>query len=333
MSFIQEAYDPEMATAMPVNPAANMTAFPAEMPGMMMPQDGMAGGQRHFANPRGMRGRGRGGRGRGGMGGGSYYQNRQNTMLVVENIPPEYCEISKINDYFKKFGSLTNITVQAHLSKAVLQYSTNAEANAAYNSPDPIFGNRFVKVYWHKPESSEEKPAAAAADAQTTAPKPEAGQKRSEPDPEEVAARAAELAKQREEKQKKHQERMKAILEIQKQKEQLLQQQIQEQKRLMDKFANSKNMSQQEKEELLKSLRQIASDIDASKSGTSPSQTQQQAATTAGGEGSEDLKAKLAKLEAEVSHSFRFAMMYRKRSYLTILIMYRRRLSVSILTT
>lgn len=285
---------------MPVTAPGNMAAFPADMSGMMMPQDDMGGGQRAFANMRGMRGRGRGGRGRGGMGGG-YQQNRQYTTLVVENIPPEFCEISKVNDYFKKFGSLTNISVQAHLSKAILQYSTNAEANAAYSSPDPIFGNRFVKVYWYKGEPNEEKLAADTTTATTpTAPKPEAGQKRSEPDPEEVAARAAELAKQREEKQKKHQERMKAILELQKQKEQLLKQQIEEQKRLMDKLSNSQNMSQQEKEELLKSLRQIASDIDASKLGAaSTSQTQQQAA--GGSETSEDLKAKLAKLEAEVS--------------------------------
>lgn len=295
---------------------ANLGAFPVDMSAMMIPQDNIAQ-NRMFGNVRGgMRGRGGGrGRGRGGMSMGGYQQNRQNTMLVVENIPAEYCEISKINDFFKKFGSITNISVQAHLNKAILQFSSNAEASAAYNSPDPIFDNRFVKVYWYKEKEEDVNKTTSAAAAETARPpKSEVPQKRSnEPDPEEVAARAAELAKQREEKQRKHQERMKAILELQKQKEQLLQKQIEEQKRLMEKLANAKNMSPTEKEELLKSLRKIAADIDTSKSSVSTTTTSGQPSSTAaapeasasGGETSEDLKAKLARLEAEVGCSLR----------------------------
>lgn len=112
-----------------------------------------------------------------------------------------------------------------------------------------------------------------------------------EPDPEEVAARAAELAKIREEKKKKHQERMKAILEVQRQREQLLQKQIAEQKRLMEKLSN-KNMSQEEKKELLGALRKIATDIDSTRS--KASEDHQNTST-------EDLQAKLAKVEAEAA--------------------------------
>ncbi|KAI9499232.1 hypothetical protein BDB00DRAFT_795946 [Zychaea mexicana] len=339
-----DAYDPERATLMPNS--GNIPSFPVDVPGMMMPatSDNM-GGNRMFATPRGggmMRGRGgRGGRGRGGGHMGPVHHKRQNTTLVVENIPTEFCEISKVNEYFKKFGSLTNISVQSHMHKAILQFATNAEANAAYSSPDPIFDNRFVKVYWCKENEDDNK--AASSDASGGRAKPDTKsspstttsmKRQSEPDPEEVAARAAELAKLREEKQKKHQERMKAILDVQKQKEQLLQKQIEEQKQLMGKLSNSKDMTKAEKEELLKSLKKIAKDIDISRaakaSALPPSMTTTAAASasaqaptqqtpaeaspyataseptgeTADGAtatSSEELAAKLAKLEAEAA--------------------------------
>ncbi|KAI9278659.1 hypothetical protein BDA99DRAFT_492805 [Phascolomyces articulosus] len=352
-----DAYDPERATLMPNS--SSMASFPTDMPGMMMPTaEGMGAGNpnRMFATPRGGanlmggmrggRGGSRGGRGRGGgpssNSGAAQHAKRQYTTLVVENIPTEFCEISKVNDFFKKFGLLTNISVQSHLHKAILQFATNVEASAAYNSPDPIFDNRFVKVYWYKESDQPENkntassgtanssgdPSKSADPTATTTPM----KRQSEPDPEEVAARAAEFAKLKEEKQKKHQERMKAILDVQKQKEQLLQKQIEEQKRLMDKLSNTKDMTKAEKEELLKSLKKIASDIDISKSSKppvssapAPPMSQPSATTTAptsanattpttteptsssvGGDGeaatsSEELAAKLAKLEAEAA--------------------------------
>lgn len=314
-------------------------SFPMDMPPMMAPMDNVD--NRMFATPRG-RGRGFGGRGRGrgrgGMGTGyrPFGERQQPSTLVVENIPAEHCDISKVNEFFKKFGSITNISVQGHAHKAIIQFSTNAEAKAAYNSPDAIFDNRFVKVYWHKDNDEDSKPPkqmspapttsaptavsapdvpatasssseAAAAATTTGAPAPSTTPSASasgdnshelnpsvkrpnEPDPEEVAARAAELAKIREEKQKKHQERMKAILEVQKQREQLLQKQIAEQKRLMEKLSN-KNMTHEEKKELLGALRKIATDIDSTRS--KASEDNQNTST-------EDLQAKLAKVEAEV---------------------------------
>ncbi|KAJ8658711.1 hypothetical protein O0I10_005434 [Lichtheimia ornata] len=332
-----DPYDPESATLMPNG------SFPMDMPPMMAPMDNVD--NRMFATPRG-RGRGLGGRGRGrgrgGMGGGyrPFGERQQPSTLVVENIPAEHCDISKVNEFFKKFGSITNISVQGHAHKAIIQFSTNAEAKAAYNSPDAIFDNRFVKVYWHKENDEDSKPpkqmspaptttsaptsvsapdvpatassssssASAAAATATGAPAPSTTPSTStlgdnshelnpsvkrpnDPDPEEVAARAAELAKIREEKQKKHQERMKAILEVQRQREQLLQKQIAEQKRLMEKLSN-KNMTHEEKKELLGALRKIATDIDSTRS--KASEDNQNTST-------EDLQAKLAKVEAEAA--------------------------------
>ncbi|ORY97883.1 hypothetical protein BCR43DRAFT_490506 [Syncephalastrum racemosum] len=297
-----DVYDPERAT-LPGNQGANMGFDMA--PGVMMGGEGMPPNPAGIGGGRGARGFGNRGRGRGrGRGGrpGYFPSNRQNdnTNLVVENIPDEHCDIAKVNEFFKKFGTLTNISVQGHLHKALLQYATHAEASAAYNSPDPIFDNRFVKVYWQKDQQPQQQvpqqsqPNVEEA-GQAEAPHHPKEPVKTEPTPEEVAAKAAEFNKLMEEKQKKHQERMKTILELQKQKEQLLQAQIAEQKRLMGKLTNNPNMSRAEKTELLAALKKIAADIDVSKAPTPATES------TDGGESSEDLKLKLAKLEAEAA--------------------------------
>ncbi|ORX43763.1 hypothetical protein BCR36DRAFT_140217 [Piromyces finnis] len=110
-------------------------------------------------NPQNTSGRGRSGRGRGrGRGGFGFNRHRQSakqSILNIENIPPEYFAIDKINNYFKKFGTILNINLSPRHYKATIQFSQYNEANQAYNSPDPIFGNRFVKLYWAKTESEE----------------------------------------------------------------------------------------------------------------------------------------------------------------------------------
>ncbi|GAA5807906.1 hypothetical protein MFLAVUS_001286 [Mucor flavus] len=290
-----DAYDPERSGL--IN--NEMVGFPG-MPNMMNPNDMMMNNGMMRGN--GMR-RGRGGRGaRGGyQGHRNQNNNPQNTTLNVEKIPVEFCQISTVNDFFAKFGTIINISVQPHAQKAVIQYSTRAEAENAYNSPDAIFDNRFVKVYWHKDE-----PATTGAPVEAPAP---VAPKSNEPDPELVAARAAELAKEREEKQRKHQEHMKTILEIQKKRELQLQQQIDEQKRLLAKLTNSTGMTQAEKAELLKALKAIQNDIETSKTAAASEVTDTSSDATnegaevkeEGAETSEDLKKKLARLEAEAA--------------------------------
>ncbi|KAI8638028.1 hypothetical protein BD408DRAFT_423561 [Parasitella parasitica] len=313
MPNVPDAYDPERSGLVS---NADMGGFGGMMPpsnGDMMNMNNMMRG--------GMRGRGRG-RGRGGIH-GSYQRHQHqninplNTTLNVEKIPLENCQISTINDFFAKFGTITNISVQPHAQKAIIQYNTRAEAEAAYNSPDAIFDNRFVKVYWSKedpnnPTIGTDKPANVGAAAPQVPQAPNVN----EPDPELVAARAAEIAQAREEKQKKHQEQMKHILEIQKRREAQLQQQIDEQKRLLAQLTNSAGMSQTEKAELLKALKNIQSDIDTSKSAAATEAAQAKAAAAAaasssenantqvkeGEETTEDLKKKLARLELEAAN-------------------------------
>jgi RNA-binding protein 26 len=102
----------------------------------------------------GFRGGARGGRGgsmgRGGARGTFEKRATSNTTLVIENVPVENLDLIKINEYFKKFGTITNIQIDVDSKKALVSYSQPAEAKAAHTSPEVIFNNRFVKVYFQK---------------------------------------------------------------------------------------------------------------------------------------------------------------------------------------
>lgn len=100
------------------------------------------------ANYRGGRGRGRGGRG-GGIGGRLGQSGVK--QLAVRNIPPNQNNIAHINNHFAKFGNLVNVQVQfeGDPASALVTFSTVAEAEEAFNSPDAVLGNRFIKMFYH----------------------------------------------------------------------------------------------------------------------------------------------------------------------------------------
>lgn len=77
-------------------------------------------------------------------------RDRTNTTLVVEQIPEESFSEEHVRDFFGKFGTLTDVQMQAYKRLAIVKYETHEAANAAYNSPKAIFDNRFVKLYWHR---------------------------------------------------------------------------------------------------------------------------------------------------------------------------------------
>lgn len=123
----------------------------------------------------GQRGRGssRGGRGGGLHGGRGAFEKKQtsNTTLVIENVPVENLELVKVNEYFKKFGTITNIQIDIDSKKALVSYSQPSEAKAAHSSPEVIFNNRFVKVYFQRLDEPLTKPS----DNVPTPPKPAPG--------------------------------------------------------------------------------------------------------------------------------------------------------------
>ncbi|KAI4131520.1 MAG: hypothetical protein LQ347_002945, partial [Umbilicaria vellea] len=126
-------------------------------------------GHTTFDNQRGNdRGRGRG-RGRGDRGGpintfaprrnradfsyAGHINDRSITTIVVEQIPEEKFDEQSVRDFFGDFGEIKEVTMQAYKRLALVKYSDWASAKRAYDSPKVIFDNRFVKVYWYKPDS------------------------------------------------------------------------------------------------------------------------------------------------------------------------------------
>lgn len=72
--------------------------------------------------------------------------------MIVENIPDEYFNIESIKEYFTRFGTIVDVKINDEQKNVTLEFSTHLEAKNCHSSPDPIFDNRFVKVYW-KPKS------------------------------------------------------------------------------------------------------------------------------------------------------------------------------------
>ncbi|KAJ3507767.1 hypothetical protein NLJ89_g6123 [Agrocybe chaxingu] len=106
--------------------------------------------------PTGGRGGFRGGRGGGrGTFGGEVHkfrpEKRNDKTLVVEKIPEDKLSLEQVNEWFKKFGTVTNVAIDAMGGKALVSFSDHEEAHAAWKSEDAVFGNRFVKVFWHRP--------------------------------------------------------------------------------------------------------------------------------------------------------------------------------------
>ena len=78
-------------------------------------------------------------------------ERRQDKTLVVEKIPEDKLSLGAINDWFKRFGTVTNVAVDTSGAKALVSFSVHEEAYAAWKSEDAVFSNRFVKVFWHRP--------------------------------------------------------------------------------------------------------------------------------------------------------------------------------------
>lgn len=103
---------------------------------------------------RGRGGMGGAGRGRGTFGGEVHNfrpEKRGDKTLVVEKIPEDKLSLDQVNEWFKKFGTVTNVAIDALGAKALVSFSNHDEAHAAWKSEDAVFGNRFVKVFWHRP--------------------------------------------------------------------------------------------------------------------------------------------------------------------------------------
>lgn len=192
--------------------------------------------QRGGAPMRGDRGRGRSrggfsgrGRGRSDFSSAGPNEDQSVTTIVVEQIPDEKFNEDSVREFFSEFGNITEVSLQPYKKIALVKYETFPEAKAAWSSPKVIFDNRFVKVYWYKP-NREEKHDSAQPEA------PAFNQ-------EEFEKQQLEAQRAHEEKMKKRQETEAAKQALERQRDELIKKQQEERARLMQRLGGTTDTS------------------------------------------------------------------------------------------
>jgi RNA-binding protein 26 len=253
-----------------------------------------------------------------------FHPERRDKTLVVEKIPEDKLSLDVVNGWFKRFGTVTNVAVDPSSSKALVSFSSNDEAHTAWKSEDAVFGNRFVKVFWHRPMEGQglvgQRALAASAPIVASATAREQAQTgptsdAAPPDPSSSAGTGPGAKKTPSTPSNPPASALAA-------RQKLLEQQIAEQKTLMEKLNTA---SADEKKDIFAQLRKLGQEIKAtsSQSQTSVSPSKKPSSTRPedreakererldkelelhsvaldGEETTEALQAKLAKLKAEV---------------------------------
>jgi len=194
------------------------------------------------------------GRSRGGL-----YRNEGNRhsqaspSLMIENIPDDKCNLDSINQFFKRFGTVVNIKVQPNQKNAIIQFSRTAEATAAIRSPDPIFENRFVKIFYLPTQDNNTPQASVEAIRPTVAPITKV-------DPAPVPDAVVEEQRRKFSELLKAKEKVKLATDIQKKKKELVEKQIQQQKAILAKLENP-SLDQKDREVLMITLKKLNESI------------------------------------------------------------------------
>lgn len=168
--------------------------------------------------------------------------DKNNTSIVVENIPEEKFSEDEIRSFFSQFGTILEVDMRAYKRLAIIKFDNYDSAKAAYSSPKVIFDNRFVKVYWFVSQDS--LPQAPASGANGTAAKngsgPVPARSTSEPqiDIEEFAKKQEEVQKAHEAKLARQKEMDIAKKDLEKRQEELLKRQAEEKRKLMERIAS-----------------------------------------------------------------------------------------------
>lgn len=255
---------------------------------------------------RGGNDRGRGQRGRGqrgdragfqGRGGRAAFSqagpnnDRSNTSIVVEQIPEDKFDEQAVRDYFSEFGNIVDVNMQAYKRLAVVKYDDYWAARRAYESPKVIFDNRFVKVYWYKPDAVPKPPE----NGTSAGPEGNVATNQAEKQDEEMID-PAEFERKQAEAQKAHEEKLKKLAEAESQREELerkLKKQAEERKKLLEQLAAKQGAraTAASASPAVAAASPVSAKLEPPTNGTAepapkPSQT-------------EALKAKLAELEAE----------------------------------
>lgn len=257
------------------------------------------GGERRGHHERGRGGRGRG-RGEGGRRGRANFSqagpnhDRSITTIVVESIPEDKFSEDAVREFFSEFGNIEEVIMHGYKRLALVKYEDYFSARRAYDSPKVIFDNRFVKVYWYKPDQHADGNGANGRHGSEGA-----GVKKED----EEMIDMEEVKRRQEEAQKAHEEKQRKLQEAEAQKAELdakVKAQAEERRKLLEKLA--------EKTAGKKSTPSPASPtIKGADGSEGDSSSKPEEATTTNGSAddankssqTEVLKLKLAQLEAE----------------------------------
>lgn len=190
------------------------------------------------------RGRGRGGpvgagpgrRGRAEFSHAGPNHDRSVTTVVVENIPEDRFEEQTVRDFFSAFGKVEDVQMQAYKRLALVKFDSWNSAKQAYESPKVVFDNRFVKVYWYKPNSGQTSIQNSNGTAKAGSP-PLGGSVSNEVQMEEIRKKQEELQRAHEDKMKKIKETEESRRQLEQRKEELLKSQAEEKRKLMERLA------------------------------------------------------------------------------------------------
>lgn len=190
-----EPYDPSNAALPGLSDARNANTF-----------DASRGGTRGRGRGRGSGGGFRGGRSRADISAQGPNHDRSNTTIVVEQIPEEKFDEQSVRDFFGEFGEIEEVDMQAYKRLATVKYNDFWSAKAAYESPQVVFDNRFVKVYWYKPENQQDQRMGGAKEVTIKQEEPEIDPVEFAKKQEEAQLRHEQQKKQREEQEKQRSE-------------------------------------------------------------------------------------------------------------------------------
>ena len=241
-------------------------------------------------------------------------ERRNDKTLVVEKIPDDKLRLEQVNEWFKRFGTVTNVAIDSSTAKALISFSKHEEAYAAWKSQEAIFGNRFVKVFWHRPMEGHGQAGAKLLAASAPLIASISGAKQTSPTPAAIVPKSA-TPKQSPAKSLPSSSSLAT-------KHQLLEKQIAEQKKLMASLATA---SGEEKKTILAQLRTLgekmkpkpteaaggpglSQQLDAAPANHDDKERERldkelemhNAAVAGGDESTAALRAKLEKLKAEV---------------------------------
>ncbi|XP_028406262.1 RNA-binding protein 26-like [Dendronephthya gigantea] len=199
-----------------------------------------------------------------------------NTVLEVKKLPPNLNNIATLNGYFQRFGKIVNIQVSAfgQPDVALIQFATNFEAHKAISCADAILGNRFIRIFWYKSETSQQKSQTSLSENNqpasiATTVRPTQNEKSTALAPTMFqtgqtsfkAAVPAAVVSKRDANTRVVEEVVKKKILLQKQKQDLLCKQIENQKLLIKKLEQNKGLNQEDKNKIMMTLKSVSESI------------------------------------------------------------------------